>query len=97
MAIAHVFGMGGVMANPFEFRELMKAQFHLGTTKTVEEVQAEHEQRHAEREQAARRRPARAVGSGPPPPASGVPRQAEIDKLKAMLARGKQAPNPPAE
>lgn len=79
-----------MMSSPHEYRELMKAQFHFGETRTVDEVFAEQKRRHEERAQASRRERSgkgRTFANTGAPPVQGQPAQSEIDKVKALLGR----------
>lgn len=90
MAVAHIFSMGGAMSNPFEFREVMKAQFQLNTDKTVDQVLAEQEQRHAAVKPTRSRRGGAATPA--PPPAHGTIPRGELAKLRQMLGPPKALP-----
>lgn len=86
--------MAGGMSNPFEFREVMKAAFRFGESRTVDEVVAAQEARQkaqrAEAASAERRKRATptSVTNEPPPPApmSTVPKSA-VDELRALMAQ----------
>lgn len=84
-AWAHMLDQAGAMSNPFEFEELMRAAMQYGTTKTVDEVSAEIEQRH---KQSTQRRP----GKAPPRPAPSASKplpKGELDLLQSMLRQAK--------
>lgn len=71
------------MGNPYDFREVMKAAFGF-TDRTVEEVLAEQERRHdEENKNRGKKRGSTA------PKADAKPKQAELDKLNALLAKAK--------
>lgn len=73
------------MSNPYEHRELWQAVVGY-TDKTVEEVQAEHEQKHKDAE-----KKTKPGAKGPPVVGVAQPKQSEVDKLNALMSFGKQA------
>jgi hypothetical protein len=73
------------MSNPFEFRELMKAQMRFGEERTVDQVLAEHNARHQQRRPTSEGR----KRGGPTPPSPGVAARTEIDKMRALMSQGK--------
>lgn len=77
----------GAFTSPFEYREVMMALVGY-SDKTVDQVQAEQDARHKERDKAAK-----AGTSHAPRVGTGVqPRQSELDKMRAMLAVAKPRP-----
>ena len=78
------------MGNPFEYREMMRAQMRFGEERTPQEVSADQKARHADRSAGRRRRGPKMAADGPPQ--HGVVRQSEVDKVRAML--GQRAPEP---
>lgn len=97
----------GAMSNPHEYEEIMRAAFQFGTTKTVEQVVAEQEARHeaAEQERKRKIKPRSPLANNRAPkaptvaPAAAVPKQSEVDKVRALLAinQPKPAAETPAE
>lgn len=79
----------GGFANAFEHRELMKALVGY-SDKTVEQVLAEQKERHKPTQSGSS---AKGKG-GTPPPSGSVPRKAELDKLAALIAKGKPRQRP---
>lgn len=77
------------MSNPFEYRDIMKASMKFNETRTVEQVQAEHEKRRAERTPTPRARngrtPARPVKRGAPQLAA--PSKSQLDALESLRQR----------
>ena len=89
MAWAHVLQQQSAMGNPFDFRETMSAAFHF-TDKTVEQVLADQKARDQARDRENKRgRPTGRKGAAKAPVSSGTPRQAELDKLKALMLMAK--------
>ena len=70
------------MSSPYEYREVLRASFNFGESRSVEEVLAEQERRHKTPKN----------GKGPSTPARpATVQQSEVDKVKALLAKGAQA------
>jgi len=68
------------MANPFDYRDIMKASFRYNEERTVEQVIADQKARDEE--------PNRGVSKTPPPP--GRPATAkELDAARALLGAAK--------
>lgn len=78
------------MGNPFEFREIMKASFHFNETRSVDEVVAEHEANHKNRNK-------KTPNGVKAPDMTAVPSKPEMDKLKAMMLTAKPSPASPPE
>lgn len=95
MVWAHVLTMCSAMGNPFEFREMMQAHFHVNTDKSVEQVKAEQEARHKENTPAGRKR--RGISEPVAPTTHGTAAPSEMAKMQAMLAAGSQAQGRPEE
>jgi len=74
------------MSNPFEWREIATAQMQYGTTRTVDEVIAEHRASHE--------RANRTTAKGTAAPELGTVRKSELSKLHEMLASAKPRPAP---
>lgn len=79
------------MANPFEFREVMRAAFRVNETRTVEQVTAEHERRHKDQSDAmvkARKlMGAKETQAREPPPLAAPPPSAAMEELQALFAQ----------
>lgn len=54
MVWSHVMSQAPMMSNPYEYRELMRAQFRYGEERTVDQVLADHKRRHDDQQRAAR-------------------------------------------
>lgn len=83
------------MSNPHEYRELMKAAFGY-SDKTVDEVIAEHERKHAERDRPTPKAPKKGQRA-PAQPSGATPRASEVAKLKDLLANAKPRQLPVGE
>lgn len=109
MVWAHIMSKSSVMGNAFEYQEIMQAAMQFGTTRTVEEVAAEHKAKHDADERERSRTSGRGKTGGgatpfspggqtrPAPSTLAKPKQSEMDKVRAMLAAGTQRPVPAAE
>ncbi len=80
------------MGSPFEYREIMKAHFHYNETRTVDEVLAEHRQRH---DDSSKGRSSK--GRNLAAPATSTAPRSELEKARAMLANAPMRPAPTAE
>ena len=69
----------GAMSNPYEFREVMKAAVGY-SDRTVEQVLASQKAKGAKGKGK--------TGKSPTPPSSSTPRQSEVEKMKALFAKG---------
>lgn len=74
----------GAMSNPYEFREVMKAAVGY-SDRTVEQVLAAQKSKTAKGK----------AGKKSAPRPSSSPRQSEVEKMKALLAKGNPSPPPP--
>lgn len=76
-----------MMANPYEYRELMRAQFRYGEERTVDQVIADHKRRHEEQSRAERDKSRGARTFAPTQPVAGTDQIAPdaMAKVKALL------------
>ncbi len=79
------------MSNPFEYRDIMKASMRFNETRTVAQVQAEHEKHRNER---AASRPSRSGGKTVQkrgakrgPPSLATPTQSQLAALESLRQR----------
>ena len=79
----HVLSLSSAMSNPWEYREIMRAQFRINETRSVDEVLAEHKRRHAEANQDKKSKGRTFAQTGPPP--SSTPQESEIAKARALM------------
>lgn len=80
------------MSNPFEYRELMRAQFRYDEARSVDQILAEHKKRRDDQARESKRK-SKGAGTGPlRPPAHGVVDQSERAKVMAMLNKNVTSP-----
>lgn len=99
MAWAVLLSKGSAMGSQFQHAEIMGAAMQFGTTKTVDEVIEEHDQREKQAEQARKnKRPslkmpnAPAVAATAPAPSAKPIPTSELANLRQMLALGHNRP-----
>lgn len=80
-----------MMGNPYEYRELMKAQFRFGETRTVDQVLEDHRRRHEEAANAAKNRSKKGRTFMPTQAPAGTDeiKKTDMDAVLALLGGAK--------